>query len=64
MVFLFLYGCDGASLVCVGFPRCSEQGLLFIAMHGLLIVLLSPFCRAQALGTWNSVVQFSCLVGA
>ena len=37
------------------FSSCGEQGLLFIAVHGLLIVVASR-CRAWALGTQASVV--------
>ena len=37
------------------FSSCGEQGLLFIAVHGLLIVVASR-CGAQALGTRASVV--------
>lgn len=50
MLCLFIFGCGGPSLMHAG-----EQGLLFIAVHGLLIVLASH-CRAQALGEWASVV--------
>ena len=35
--------------------HAGEQGLLFTAVHGLLIVLVSH-CRARALGEWASVV--------
>ena len=37
------------------FSSCSELGLLFVAVRGLLIVVASP-CRAQALGARASVV--------
>ena len=37
------------------FSSCGEQGLLFIEVRGLLIAV-APRCRAQALGTWTSVV--------
>ena len=37
------------------FPGCGEQGLLFIAVRGLLIVVASR-CRVQALGIRASVV--------
>ena len=37
------------------FSSCGEQGLLFIAVHGLLIAVASLCCGAQALGTRASV---------
>ena len=37
------------------FSSCGEQGLLFVVVHGLLIVVASH-CGAQALGTRASVV--------
>ena len=37
------------------FSSCSERGLLFVVVHGLLIAVASH-CRAQALGAWASVV--------
>ena len=37
------------------FSSCSEQGLLFVAAHGLLIAVASH-CGARALGAWASVV--------
>ena len=37
------------------FSSCGERGLLFVAVHRLLIVLASR-CRAQALGVQASVV--------
>ena len=39
---LFFCNCIGSSLLCTGFlSSCSEQGLLFVAVHGLLIVVAS-----------------------
>ena len=38
------------------FSSCGEQGLLFVAVHGLLIVVASLCCGAQALGARASVV--------
>ena len=32
------------------FSSCGERGLLFIAVHGLLIVVASLCCGARALG--------------
>ena len=38
------------------FSSCGEQGLLFtVVLIGLLIAVASC-CRAQALGTWASVI--------
>ena len=37
------------------FYSCSERGLLFVAVRGLLIAVASR-CRARALGAWASVV--------
>ena len=39
-IYLFIFGCIGSSLLCAGFlSSCGEQGLLFVAVHGLLIVV-------------------------
>ena len=38
------------------FSSCGEQGLLFVAVRGLLIVVASLCCRAWALGMRASVV--------
>ena len=37
------------------FSGCSERGLLFIVVRGLLIAVASR-CGARALGVWASVV--------
>ena len=37
------------------FSSCGEQGLLFVAVCGLLIAVASR-CGARALGAWASVV--------
>ena len=37
------------------FSSCGEQGLLFVVVHGLLIVVAFLHCGAWALGTWASV---------
>ena len=34
------------------FSSCGKRGLLFVAVHGLLIVVASLCCGAQALGVW------------
>ena len=39
-IYLFFH-CVGFSLLCVGFLSFGEQGLLFLAVHGLLIVVAS-----------------------
>ena len=44
------------------FSSCSELGLLFVAVRGLLIAV-APHCRAWALGTQASVVV-ACDVGS
>ena len=38
------------------FSSCDEQGLLFVAVRGLLIAGGFSCCRARALGTRASVV--------
>ena len=37
------------------FASCSDQDLLFVAVHGLLIAVASR-CGARGLGAWASVV--------
>ena len=37
------------------FSSCGKRGLLFIAVHGLLIAVASLCCRSQALGVQVSV---------
>ena len=51
----FIFGCVGSSLLCVAFSSYGERGLLFVAVHGLLIVV-SSHCGARALGARASVV--------
>ena len=42
-------------LCCVqAFSSCSERGLLFVGVRGLLIAVAC--CGARALGAWASVV--------
>ena len=39
---LFIFGCFGSSLLHESFLSiCGERGLLFVAVHGLLIVVAS-----------------------
>ena len=35
-IYLFIYGCSGSSFLHAAFSSCSEQGLLFVAVRGLL----------------------------
>ena len=51
----FIFGCIGSSCWVQAFSSCGEQGLLFIVVRGLLIVVAS-LVGARALGTWASVV--------
>ena len=38
----FIFGCIGSSLLRTGFlSSCGERGLLFVAVHGLLIAVAS-----------------------
>ena len=39
---LFIYGCAGSSLLHRFFSSCGEPGLLLIAVHKLLIAVVSP----------------------
>ena len=38
------------------FSSCSEQGLLFVAVHGFLIVVASLVVELWLMGSWVSVV--------
>ena len=38
-LFLFIFGCVGLRCCTQAFSSCSEQGLLFIVVRGLLIVV-------------------------
>ena len=43
--YLFIHGCGGCSLLCAGclqLRRVGEKGLLFLAVHGLLVAVASP----------------------
>ena len=47
------------------FSSCGEQGLLFVAVRGLLIVVASLCCGARTLGARASVVvahRLSCRI--
>ena len=39
--FLFIFGCVGTSLLPRAFSSCGERGLLFVAVHWLLIAVAS-----------------------
>ena len=52
---LFILAALGLRCCAQAFSSCSERGLLFIAVHGLLIAVASH-CGAQALGARSSVV--------
>ena len=57
-IYLFIFACFGSSLLCArdrDFSSCGEQGLLFVSVRGLLIVVASR-CGVRALGTQASVV--------
>ena len=54
LLFLFLAAL-GLHCCARAFSSCGERGLLFVAVHGLLIAVASR-CGARALGAWASVV--------
>ena len=41
LVYLFIFGHAGSSLLCRLFSSCSEQGLLFLVVHWLPIAMAS-----------------------
>ena len=41
LVYLFIFGCAGSSLLCRLFSSCNEQGLLFLVVHWLPIAMAS-----------------------
>ena len=56
-IYLFIFGCVGSSLLRAGFhSSCSEQGILFVVVRGLLIAVASLCCGAWALGVLASIV--------
>ena len=55
LIYLFLAAL-GLHCCVWAFSSCGEQGLLFVAVRGLLIVVASVCCRARALGTRALVV--------
>ena len=46
----------GLCCCATAFSSCGEQGLLFVAVHGLLIVVASLVAEHQLQGEWASVV--------
>ena len=57
--FIYLFLAALGLHCCVrAFSSCSEQGLLFIVVRGLLLLRSAGFscCGARALGAWASVV--------
>ena len=58
-IYLFIYlflAVLGLRCCARAFSSCGERGLLFVAVHGLLIAVACLRCRAQALGARASVV--------
>ena len=53
--FFFFLAVLGLCCCTRAFSSCGKQGLLFVAVHRLLIAVASR-CRAWALGTWALVV--------
>lgn len=48
--FLFILGCAESLLLCrLFFTCCKRESALLVAVHGLLIVVVSPYCREGAL---------------
>ena len=40
-IYLFIFGCVGLRCCARAFSSCGERGLLFVAVHGLLIAVAS-----------------------
>ena len=40
-IYIFSFGCAGSSLLCRFFSSCSEPGLLFVIVCGLLTLVAS-----------------------
>ena len=55
ILFIYFWLCWVFVAACGLFSSCNERGLLFLAVHGLLIAVVSR-CGARALGVWASVV--------
>ena len=41
LIYLFIFGCVGSSLLCAGLLQLQRAGLLFVAVHRPLIVVAS-----------------------
>ena len=54
-IIIFFLAALGFRCCTRAFSSCGEWGLLFVVVHGLLIVVASR-CRARALGARASVV--------
>ena len=54
--FFFFLAVLGLCCCVWAFSSCGEWGLLFVAVHGLLIAVASLCWGARALGAWASVV--------
>ena len=50
ILLIYIFGCVGCSWVRRLFSSCREQGLLFIAVHGLLIVVASLVAEHECQG--------------
>ena len=54
---MFIYGFAGSLLLCTeAFCSCSEQGLLIVAVLGLVIVVASLVAEHRLKGVWASAV--------
>ena len=53
---IYLLSALGLRCCARAFSSCGERGLLFVAVHGLLIVVASLCCGAWTLGTRASVI--------
>ena len=50
-IYLFILAALGLRCCLQAFSSCGEPGVLFVAVHGLLIVVAFLCCGARALGT-------------
>ena len=55
-IHLLIFGCAGSLLCHTAFSSCSKQGLLFLAVHGLLIVAASLVVEHGPLSAGASLV--------
>ena len=54
-IYLFSFWLRWVCCRVLAFSSCGERGLLFVAVHGLLIVVACLCCGAQAVGTQASI---------